>query len=371
MRVLHVIPSVGPARGGPSHAVRSMASACARAGVSVDVATTNDNDRELLDVPVGTPVDEGGARYHYFERDLYPYTVSRGLARWLGKSVASYDVVHIHALFSFSSTIAARAARRSRVPYIVRPLGTLARYGMAQHPLLKKVSWRLVERAMIANAAAVHFTSTAERDEAMRLAELSAEVVPLGIDIDAYSTERAATDRLNVLFLARIHPKKQLDVLLRAVAAVPEMQLIVAGSGDAGYVEGLKRLAAHLGIADRVQWAGHLEGEPKKRAFAEAGIYVLPSLNENFGIAVVEAMASALPVVVSTGVAIHKEIEAAGAGIVADDAETLTRALTMLRDSHARERIGRSARLLAERAFSAEAMASGLIGMYERAVRTA
>src|SRR5688500_11797443 len=158
MRVLHVIPSVGPARGGPSHAVRMMASACARAGVSVDVATTTDNDHELLDVQLGTPVEEGGARYYYFARELHAYTVSRSPARGLGKSAASYYVVHIHALFAFSSTVAARAAQRSRVPFILRPLGTLAPYGMKQHPLLKRISWRLVERSMIANAAAVHFT---------------------------------------------------------------------------------------------------------------------------------------------------------------------------------------------------------------------
>jgi glycosyltransferase involved in cell wall biosynthesis len=370
MRVLHVIPSIGPARGGPSHAVRMMASACARAGVTVDVATTNDNERELLDVPLGSPVVENGVRYHYFERDFYPYTVSRSLARWLGRSVASYDVVHIHALFSFSSTAAARAARRIRVPYILRPLGTLAPYGMEQHRLLKRVSWRLVERAMIANAAALHLTSTAERDEALRLAEFTPEVIPLGIDTHACSTVRVATDRLNVLFLARIHPKKQLDVLLRAVAIVPDARLVIAGTGDAGYVAGLKQTAADLGIADRVEWAGHLDGDAKTRAFAEAGVFALPSINENFGIAVVEALASGLPVIVSRGVAIHKEVEAAGAGIVADDVQAVATALTVFEDPAERERMGRQARLLAERAFSADAMASGLIGMYERAVRT-
>ena len=370
MRVLHVIPSVGPARGGPSHAVRMMASACARAGLYVDVATTNDNEREVLDVPLGTPVVEDGVRYHYFARDLYPYTVSRGLARWLGRSVPGYDVVHIHALFSFSSTAAARAARRSLVPYILRPLGTLAPYGMEQHRLLKRISWRLVERSMIANAAALHLTSTAERDEALRLAEFTPEVIPLGIDINACSTVRVGADRLNVLFLARIHPKKQLDVLLRAVAIVPEARLVVAGSGDAGYVTGMKQMAARLGIADRVEWAGHLDGDAKLHAIAQAGVFALPSINENFGIAVVEALASGLPVIVSRGVAIHKEVEAAGAGIVADDVQTVANALTALRDAAARERMGRQARLLAERAFSAEAMAFGLIGMYERAVRT-
>lgn len=371
MRMLHVIPSLGPARGGPSLAARLMASACARAGLFVDVASTNDNERDLLDVPLGTPIADDGVRYFYFHRDLYPYTVSRGLAAWVRESVASYDVVHIHALFSFASTAAAHAAKRRGVPFILRPLGTLAPYGMAQHALLKRTSWQLFERRMIANAAAIHFTSTAERDEALRLTSLRSEVVPLGIDIQACSTRRVEHEGLRLLFLSRIHPKKQVDVLLRAVARAPDVTLIVAGDGEAAYVTALKTLASELGIAGRVEWTGHVSGADKMRVLAEADVFVLPSVNENFGIAVVEALASGLPVIVSRGVAIHNEIEAAGAGIIADDVHAVARGVTALFDAALRERMGAQGRLLAERAFSLDAMASGLIAMYERAAAPA
>src|SRR5688572_15104297 len=169
MRVLHVIPSIGPLRGGPSVAMGVIARALRDAGVSVDVATTNDNDRELLQVPIGTPVDENGVRYWYFERSSYPYTTSSGLARWLRTRVRDYDIVHAHALFSFSTTAAALSAGRANVPYIIRPLGTLATYGMQQHAALKQMSWLMLERRLLKKAAAVHYTSVAEREEAARL----------------------------------------------------------------------------------------------------------------------------------------------------------------------------------------------------------
>ena len=149
MRVLHVIPSVGPLRGGPSVALGIMARALQDAGVQVDVATTNDNDRELIDVPIGQPVNHDGINYWYFRRTAHPYTTSAGLAAWLRRNVSNYDVVHTHALFSFSTSAAAAAARRARVPYIVRPLGTLARYGMLQHSLLKQLSFYMLERRML------------------------------------------------------------------------------------------------------------------------------------------------------------------------------------------------------------------------------
>src|SRR5688500_8547267 len=104
MRVLHVIPSIGPLRGGPSLVMGVMARALRDAGVEVDVATTNDNDTQLLNVPIGVPVNENGVRYWYFERSAHPYTTSAGLARWLRGNIRNYDVVHAHALFSFSTS---------------------------------------------------------------------------------------------------------------------------------------------------------------------------------------------------------------------------------------------------------------------------
>lgn len=384
MRVLHVIPSLGPARGGPSMAARLMARAGVYAGHSVDVVATNDNERALLDVPLETPIVEAGARYIYFARDVYQYTMSRRLGHWLGGHVADYDVVHIHALFSFASVAAATTARRQRIPYIIRPLGTLAPYGMAQHAILKKLSWILFESGALTNAAAVHFTSTAERDEAIRFGiRWQSEVVPIGIDVSGYDTTRDKSwlrtsaphlaGGTTFLFLSRLHPKKRLDLVLRAFrtlhAESADTALVIAGTGDEAYVGLLRSLTRELGIERAVHWAGHVEGAEKTAVFRAADVFLLPSINENFGISVVEALASGLPVVLSADVAIHHEVASAHAGLVAGaNAEALTEALRHMLGSPDRRAMGLRARALAESAFSLEAMAVGLTGMYQRAV---
>lgn len=384
MRVLHVIPSLGPARGGPSVAARLMARASVRAGHAVDVTATNDNERALLDVPLETPFVEDGARYIYFARDTYPYTISRRFGHWLNQHVADYDVVHIHALFSFSSVAAAWAARRAGVPYIVRPLGTLAPYGMSQHAVLKKLSWILFEGRILSNAAAVHFTSTAERDEAVRFGiRWRSEMVPIGIDVKGYGTARDKTwlrnnapslaDGTAFLFLSRIHPKKRLDLVLRAFQTLRtksvDAVLLIAGTGEPSYVETLRSLARELGIAGAVHWAGHVGGDEKSAVLRAADIFVLPSINENFGISVVEALASGLPVILSSGVAIHREVERANAGLVSGaSADALSEAMQDLLEPSARSALALNARPLAESAFSLEAMSAGLTEMYERAV---
>lgn len=372
MRVLHVIPSIGPLRGGPSVAMGIIARALRDGGVDVDVATTNDNDSELLEVPIGEPVDENGVRYWYFERTTYPYTTSAGLGAWLRVNTANYDVVHAHALFSFSTSAAASAATRNAIPYVIRPLGTLARYGMQQHSLLKQLSWYTVERRVLKKAAGVHFTSEAEREESERLGKWHSFVVPLGIDAPPQVSHTATDPAKPVyLFLSRIHPKKRIELLLQAFWLVresaPGARLIVAGTGASDYVTELKRLSEELGVSTHVEWSGHVAGEDKQKLYQRADAFVLPSVNENFGIAPVEALAAGLPVVLTRGVAIHREVETRQAGIIVDDTVSdLAEGMLQLRDTAVQQDMAWRAAELARDTFSVAAMQRGLIAMYHK-----
>src|SRR5205809_361718 len=257
-RILHVIPSVGPLRGGPSAMVRDLASALSRQGIETHGATTDDNWPETLRVPYGVPVIQNGATYWYFPRQTHFYTASWPLATWLARHVSEFDVLHIHALFSFSTVPAAFWANRRRVPYIVRPLGTLSEWGMKnRRPWLKTLSFRLIESLVLKQAALVHYTSNQERREAERLhVTTAAAVIPNALPDqwnDAVAGQFRARypelkDRQVVLFLSRLDAKKGLDLLLPAFAMVrqqlPNVSLVVAGTGEAGFVSGLKAKAA-------------------------------------------------------------------------------------------------------------------------------
>lgn len=371
MRVLHVIPSLGPARGGPGIAARTMASAAARLGADVHVVASNDNDRSVMNVPLEVPIEEAGVQYTYFARTSRFYTRSRKLSRWLREHMHEYDVAHLHALFTSSTVAAAHAAQKAGTPYIVRPLGTLARYGMSQRALLKRVSWLLIEKHVMQKAALVHFTSHAEKDEAQRLGRWPSVVVPLAIDTRAYQVSRAERNGYTVLFMSRIHRKKRLEEVLRAIAQLPEAKLVVAGAGDDAYVQDLKKLAHQLEVSDRVDWRGHVSGPAKSSLLAEAHVFVLPSINENFGVAVAEALASGMPAVVSRGVAIHREITDAGAGLVADSASEVAAALRVLADRATWARMGANAARLASDLFDSDRMGQALLAMYQRAAGAA
>ena len=381
MRVLHVIPSVSLRRGGPSHALHTMVLGLSAAGVEVDVATTDDDDHGRIQVPHGSPVQRAGGTFYFFPRQMRFYTLSWPLRNWLHAHLEGYDVIHTHAAFSFAGTAAAQAARRKRRPYIVRPLGTLAPYGLHQHRALKTISLALVERPLLNDAARVHCTSRMEAEEIRALGDWPTTVIPLGVDVARFSADRNRRwidekaphlqGRRIVLFLSRIHEKKNLELLLDAFALVRQgydaSALVIAGAGAPEYVAALQQRARGLGIDGAVYWTGQLNDEAKAAALAAADVFVLPSRAENFGIAVVEALAAGLPVVISDQVGVQHEIRDAGAGLVlplnkAGWSEAL---LTILRDDDARTRMGAQARVLAQREFTAEVMTRRLIELYQ------
>src|SRR5438477_12874566 len=270
-----------------------MTEALVREGVQVTIATTT-GSRELA---TASPSTRGqGARHGEsvhcqtrseerengygiicFRREFEPYKVSFGLTRWLRKNVARFDLVHVHALFSFSSTMATRIARQHSVPYLVRPLGVLNRWGMEnRRPILKRVSFRLVELPILLNSAAIHYTSNAERAEAAsldpHLAEHESVVIPLPVERVAQGNAERFLDRYPklrgyriILILSRIHPMKGIELLLDAFAIVRnqrnEVALVIAGEGEEAYVRGLRARAKrfdHEHEHDDVIWTGHL-----------------------------------------------------------------------------------------------------------------
>ncbi len=386
MRILHVIPSVSQTQGGPSFAIRVMADALAKLGMDVDVICTDDdgNGRHLNGVLLNQWTYENGWRLMPFKKQTEFYKASLPMARWLLRNVSNYDVVHIHALFSFSSVAAAWSASLRGVPYVVRPLGVLSRWGFAnRRSALKKWSFGLIEAPILRRAASIHYTSAAEQSEAAELMHSDrSEIIPLAVSLEPSGHEDSLlskhwpqlADRLIILYLSRLDPKKGLETLLQAFARVgddfPESRLIIAGDGEPNYVRTLRELALNLQINERVIWAGHLSGALKTAAFREATLFVLPSQSENFGIAAVEALAHGLPCVLGEGVAVATEFAKQNACLVVrDDPEFLASGISLLLSSM-EQRIDMAARAreLADRLYSSEEMGNRLRALYARVI---
>jgi glycosyltransferase involved in cell wall biosynthesis len=378
MRVLHVIPTIALEHGGPSHAVRLMARAVAETGALVHVASTSHGTPQERTDPRRTWVyEEDGATFHLFPQaagSRWDFSVS--LTRWLFARVADYDVLHVHAPFSYPTWPACAFARRMRVPYLYRTLGTLDPWSLRQKAWKKRPYYELVEKRNLFGAHAVHVTSRPEREAiaALGVPREKIALVPLGIDPASRLAARPIAPPLRLLFIGRLHPKKGIPLLIEALSRLRsagiDAVLDVAGSGDDAYVSLLDAQVRRFGLGRAVRFVGFVTGEVKARLLGSAHVFVLPAYDENFGIAVAEAMAHGLPVVVSEAVGLAEDVRAAQAGRVCatGDASALGAALVELADPEERAACGERGVALVASSFSIDAMGRKLAAEYARAI---
>jgi len=382
MKVLHVIPAVSPKYGGPSQAVITMCKALLAHGVEVQIVSTDAEPRGRMPLELETLTMYQGVPATFFAvQGKGSFTFSAQLARWLNENVSEFDVVHIHGVFSQACLAAAKACRRRGIPYLVRPLGHIEPWGLAQKPLRKKLFLKLGGARMLNHAAAVHYVSASERqlsEAALRLNH--GVVIPLGIDFEPdlktaareQNRARPGVPRPYVLVLSRLQPTKGIDVLLEAFLdartdeRLAAWQLWIAGAGSPAYEAALKRTVTELNAGGAVRLTGWLEGEAKAEALAGASLLALPSHHESFGLCVIEAMALGVPVLISPQVGVADEVSAAGAGWISEvEAKSLAQTLTAaLSDRDELGRRGAAGRALA-RKFDWHHVAGKLAQLYE------
>lgn len=385
MKILHVIANLAPRYGGPSQACRHMAAAMAARGHAVSIHTTNLDGPLVLDVPTDRPVVEDGVAIHYFPIQTPRFWgTSWPLARGLKRTIPGQDIVHIHSLYLFHDWVAGHYCRAAGTPYLIRPHGTLDPYLHRRHRWRKSVMDVAFQNRVLRHAAAIHYTT----DEEMTLAAPFAQgapgvVVPNGLDMAAYEclpargAFRARHPEIGgktiVLFFGRLNFKKGLDILVRAFAAVArqrdDVHLVIAGPDDGMKAKTVGWLA-EAGITGNTTFTGMLLGDDKMALLADCDLFVLPSHSENFGIAVVEAMASGLPVVVSDKVNIWREVVAAKAGVVAPpEAEAFSREMSaILNDPAKRQTLSANARAFARARYDWTAIAERLEAVYTDAI---
>ncbi|WP_407166038.1 glycosyltransferase [Bradyrhizobium sp. ORS 111] len=367
--VVHVIAGLARNYGGPAYSVPRLCEALAACGV----------DLALLSVSASgeRPCNPGSRGYRdlRFPQDhrgvplLGAMRLSRGLAGALRQAIGTADIVHNHGLWLMPNVQAGRLAARANKPFVLSPRGMLAPAALAFSQIKKRVFWHVLQDWTVRRAACLHATSETEYAEirAFGLGNPIA-IIPNGIDVPEPVSMRPTAERV-VLSLGRIHPKKGLNRLLAAWAKVepmhPEWRLRIVGPSENGHDAELAALAALLDVR-RVSIEGPLYDEAKQNAFSEADLFVMPSLNENFGLTVAEALAAGIPAIVSKG-APWRGLEVEGCGWwVEQGADALAEALAkaMAKPREALQTMGMRGRAWMVRDFSWERVARDMSEVY-------
>lgn len=393
VRILNIIASLDPSHGGPIEGALQLAGIWQRQQHQIAFASLDHPSAPYLKAlpyhvaalgHVGSPTRKEGPLSF---RERYGY--SSQLVPWLCANVNEYDSILVHGLWNYSTVAARRALVRTKVPYFVFPHGCLDPWFKRTYwkkDVLKYVLWPFNEGVLMNNATAVMFTTEEERELAANAYwpwRIHPAVVGFGSsDVSGDKNEqirafRAAVPALGerpyLLFLSRLHAKKGCDLLINAFARIadahPELDLVMAGPDQKGWLSALKAQAEALQITDRVHWTGMISAEVKWGAFRGAEAFVLTSHSENFGIVVAEALASSRPVLITDKVNLWREVAADRAGLVEPDTQEganrlLGRFLAM--NEERRAAMGQRARVCFETHFRMETTADKVL----RTIRT-
>lgn len=386
MRVLHIVTSLAGSSGGPAQAVLQLCRELRNHGVEATIATTRlDADMNLPDT---VPIRCFSRRFP----SLLPpeFGFSPGFKNWLRENIKGFDLLHIHYLFTYPSTIACIYADRYKIPYILRPAGMLSGFCLKKSALKKRFYALFFEKSNLQKAACLHFSSEEEKNAAANNCVPNNRhiVLPNPLDLENFKDlgllkgvfrkqYPETSGKKIILFLSRIDPIKGLDALIPALKILSlkrnDFIFVLAGSGNKNYEKRIRHALAKSGLAELSILPGFLEGRMKYAALADADIFALTSYHENFGMAAAEAMAAGLPVVISNRVQIQDLIRDYRAGLVTGlKPEEIASALQgLLEDESLRFKMGASGKRLAQERFDSPKIAKQAIEIYSRLIRKA
>jgi glycosyltransferase involved in cell wall biosynthesis len=390
MKWLHVISSMNPRGGGPCQCIRNL----------VPIVREGDHHVEVvcLDDPKSSYLTGETVSIHALGKGIGSWSYHPKFRPWLEKNLRRFDAVILNGIWQYPAYVLSRLARDPNVPpYFVFPHGMLDPW--FQRTLQRRLKairnwlyWKLIEHEVIRRAEAVFCTCAEE----MRLAQQTFRPYQPKRQVNVgYGSAQppgyhqgmakifakkcpGIKGRRYFLFLGRIHPKKGVDLLIQAYAKICNSTvnaqrsatcLVIAGPGlETDFGKRMFELAAITCPPDRVFWPGMLTGDAKWGALYNAEAFVLPSHQENFGIAVAEALSCGTPVLISNQINIWREIEEDHAGFVGDD--TLAGAEQVLRSWEARSpedhnRMKRAAQLTYETRFAIVRFAQNLLTVLE------
>lgn len=389
MKILHLIADLRPKSGGPPKVALEICKQLARKGHDVAIFTTNLADHGVLDVQPNVPTQVDGITIYYFPfKELLPgYIVSFPMAKAVREQLPNFDIIETHGLYLFHTWLTRHYCRKFGKPYLVMPHGSLNPFVRNRGVIKKAIYTQLIEKKNLDYAAGIHYTAQEEMNQAHNSLHIHSPgiVIPPGLDLSIYrdlpsrgvfrAIHPELKNKYTILFLGRINSTKGLDLLARAfgqVAALrPNAHLVIAGPEDPGYGDRVRAWLADAGVLDRVTFTGMLHGQDKLAAFVDADQFVLPSYSENFGIALVEAMACGLPVITTNKVNIWKEISTAQAGeIINCNAAELRDAILKIMDNPdlAKTYASNGQKLVAEK-FNWDVIADQLISEYQKIIK--
>lgn len=314
LKVLIVIPSVSKKWGGTTTSLLNFYRGLTRfEDINLKVASAF-LEEERLDIDQGVINNEN---FFLFPIENKAWRHSKELIMYLKGNIHSYDLIWIHGLWTSMTYYASKYAKRSNIPYILTPHGMFEPDALQRKALKKKIYWSLIEKKVFKNASIIHCINHAEELQILKYSSSETFVLPNGVVVDNFiSKDYEALDHIG--FVGRLHEKKGLNLLLKALPKFPRLKLLIAGSGTKEYEDYLYQLVDELDIKTKVEFLGFANDKMKMELFNKVAFVVVPSYTEVLTYVALESIAHSTPVLI-TKACNFDDIEKFKAGIVIKD----------------------------------------------------
>ena len=331
MRICHFCFSLDPSRGGVSSGIVSTVKQLTKYRINNQIVSTGNtrnqmeqNSKILSELKsIGVEYIGTGAR---FEND-YGLGTLRGLKKRLD-NLSKPDLIVLHQIYTFSTLLGYMYAKKNRIPYVVKPHGSLTKYHESDSKLIKTLAkWFLISK-ILREADAIIVTCKSERADLIASLKPKAHQLEYGAVVswpqdEAVRRQPRGNQNKRIVFSGRFDKKKNLPLVIKAMPQIldkyPDLILDIAGSGTANEVRILQNLISTLELESNVQFHGWIDSSKMQEIFAAARLLVLPSENENFAIVVAEALSAGVPCVVSKFVGTADIVAKHNAGEVIDE----------------------------------------------------
>jgi len=367
MNILHIIRDLEPGTGGPVAATIALSQMQKQAGHNVTILTISRDE-------IGTS-DQNGVCVIRLQSRFWKWRYSAEFYSVATKEIDEADIVHVHTVWEHTTYAAAKICHKLGKPFVLRPCGMLDEWSMKQGGAFKRIYYKFVGVGIIAQAALINFASKGEQESSqLYINEATSFVLPNPVNVVYQELLELNTDNRNVpkiLFVGRLHPHKQIELIIEAIEQLHKkgrnVTLQLAGDGEEEYKQSLIEKVKKSNLTSAVQWLGAVNITGLKQLYRQAYCLVLPSMHENFGNVLCEAMSQACPVIVSKGVHIHKDVSSAKTGMVINDnSVSLTNAIeTMLEHEKDHDEMSQNARIYAEENYFTGIVNSKLIAHYK------
>jgi glycosyltransferase involved in cell wall biosynthesis len=372
MKVIHFIASIDKTGGGTTAYMKLIAEELAKYNINQIIVSGHSDNPVVID----------GVKLELFESmGLTPFHKTRVKILFEAYTaileVEKPDIVHVNGLWNYENSLFQKAAQLLNIKVILTPHGMLEPYILKRNTLKKKLALFLYQKQSLKNADAIHATAVSELDQIQKLGYYNPSVIiPNGIDTSVIPQKKWEINKeiktKNLLFLSRVHPKKGIDVLIKAVSKLEDKNLMItiAGNAEKDYINELKMLAKDYNVIEKFKFVGPLYGKEKWELYSESDLFILPTHSENFGIVIAEALHIGLPVITTTGTP-WKELQTNSCGwwidlSVLNLVDTLKEVISL--DNEALQEMGKNGMELIQKKYTIQTVTKAMFNFYNSCI---